>query len=150
VGGPACENRITQGLFNEIVKAAPWILDPTVSDARVRGGPRRAPGAWVHGGLATQTEGVCDLVHPSQIPRPRTRASEGRRRARRRQGRHGGASPEVRRRTLARCTRHRFARAWALRVAGEHVSMPRGSGRRRGHPRRPAQEGADRPHRRAR
>jgi hypothetical protein len=52
VEGPTCENRVTQGLFNEIVIAAPWILDPTVLDVRERGGPRRAPGAWVHGGPA--------------------------------------------------------------------------------------------------
>jgi hypothetical protein len=29
---------------------APWISDPTATDSRGRGGPRRAPGARVHGG----------------------------------------------------------------------------------------------------
>jgi hypothetical protein len=29
---------------------APWISDPTATDARVRHGPHRAPGARVHGG----------------------------------------------------------------------------------------------------
>jgi hypothetical protein len=53
-------------------------------------------------------------------------------------------------RTLSRCIGHHFARAWALHVAGEHVSKPRGSGGRRGHPRRPALEGAAWPLRRAR
>jgi hypothetical protein len=32
-------------------------------------------------------------------------------------------------------------RAWALHEAGEHASKPRGPGKRRGHPRRPAPEG---------
>jgi hypothetical protein len=49
VEGPACETRILQGLFNENVIAASWIADPTAVDARMCGGPRRAPGARVHG-----------------------------------------------------------------------------------------------------
>jgi hypothetical protein len=49
VEGPTCETRIIQGLFNENIIAALWISDPTAADARVCGGPRRAPGARVHG-----------------------------------------------------------------------------------------------------
>jgi hypothetical protein len=45
-------NKITQGLFNKINKAAPWILDPTAAGARVRRGPRRELGSRVHGGPA--------------------------------------------------------------------------------------------------
>jgi hypothetical protein len=49
VEGPTCKNRIAQGPFNENATAAPWITDPTAVDARVSGGPCRAPGARVHG-----------------------------------------------------------------------------------------------------
>jgi hypothetical protein len=48
--GPACENKIVQGLLKENATAGPWISDPTAVDARVRGEPRREPGARVHGG----------------------------------------------------------------------------------------------------
>jgi hypothetical protein len=47
----------------------------------------------------------------------------------------------IRRRTLSCCSGRHLARVWALRVAGEHASKPRGSGGWRGHPRRPAPEG---------
>jgi hypothetical protein len=50
VEGPSCENKVVQGLLKENATAAPWISDPTAADARVCGGPRRAPGARVHGG----------------------------------------------------------------------------------------------------
>jgi hypothetical protein len=50
VEGPACKTRIVQGLLKENATAAPWILDPTAADARVRGGPRRELGSRVHGG----------------------------------------------------------------------------------------------------
>jgi hypothetical protein len=33
VGGPACENKITQGLLKEIGSAEPWIFDPTAEGA---------------------------------------------------------------------------------------------------------------------
>jgi hypothetical protein len=79
VEGPACENRITQGLLKENATAAPWILDPTAADARVRGGPRRGRGPQVHGGPVFKREGVHDLDRPSQISRPWTLASDGRR-----------------------------------------------------------------------
>jgi hypothetical protein len=51
VEGLACEIKVLQGLLKENATAAPWISDPTTADARVRGGPHRAPSAWVHGGL---------------------------------------------------------------------------------------------------
>jgi hypothetical protein len=51
VEGPACETRIVQGLLKENATATLWISDPTAADVRVRGGPRRAPGTRVHGGL---------------------------------------------------------------------------------------------------
>jgi hypothetical protein len=103
--------------------------------------PSRGRGPRVYGGPAFKREGARDPVHPSQITRLRSHACEARRRARRRQGRRGGASPEDRRRTLIRCTGRLFARAWALCVAGEHASTPRRSGRRRGHPQRLVPEG---------
>jgi hypothetical protein len=109
-----------------------------VSDARVRGGPRRALGARVHGGPATQTEGVRDLVRPSHISRPRTRASEGRRRARRSAAARGGGLAGA---ALDHAVGQRFVRERALHTAEQHAHTSRGSGRRRGHPRRPAPEG---------
>jgi hypothetical protein len=116
----------------------------------VRGGPRRAPDARVHGGPATQTEGVRDLIRPSQISQPRTLASDGRQRARRRQGRRGGASPEIHRRTLSCCTGRQFVGARALHVAGEHASKPRGQGDGAGIHGGRRRKGAGRPRRRAR
>jgi hypothetical protein len=50
VEGPACKTIKAQGLLIKIARAAPWISDPTATDARVRRGPHRAPGARVHGG----------------------------------------------------------------------------------------------------
>jgi hypothetical protein len=73
----------TQGLLIKIAKAAPWILDPTAADAREHGGPRRAPGARVHGGPPIQNEGVRDQSRPCKIRRPWTHACEMRRQRRR-------------------------------------------------------------------
>jgi hypothetical protein len=115
-------------------------LDPTAADARVCCGPRRELGSRVHSGPPTQNEGVRDPCRPCKILGPWTRACGMRRRCRRRQGRRGGASPEIRRRTLSCCSGCHFARVWALRIAGEHASKPRGSGGWCGHPRRPAPE----------
>jgi hypothetical protein len=129
VEGPACKSVKTQELLKVIGSAELWISDPTAE-----GAVDRAMVA-VHEFMVDRPlkrERVRDLVHPSQISRPRTRTSEGRR---------GDASSEVRRRTPSHYTGHHFARAWALHVAGEHASKPRGSGERRGHPRRPAPEG---------
>jgi hypothetical protein len=61
------QNRENQGLLIKIARAAPWILDPTAADACACRGPRRAPGARVHGGPAVQNEGVCDLSRPRVI-----------------------------------------------------------------------------------
>jgi hypothetical protein len=36
VEGPACKNRIVQGLLKENATAAPWISDPMATDTRVR------------------------------------------------------------------------------------------------------------------
>jgi hypothetical protein len=96
-------------------------------------------------------EGVRDLGRPRKICWPWTCARDGRRRRRRRQGRRGGASPGNHRRTLSCCSGRHLARVWALSVAGERASKPRGSGGWRGHPRRPAPEGGGiRPRRRTR
>jgi hypothetical protein len=51
VGGPACKTVKAQGLLIKTASPAPWISDPTATDSRGHGGPRRAPGARVHGGL---------------------------------------------------------------------------------------------------
>jgi hypothetical protein len=70
----------TQGLLKEIGSAEPWISDPTAE-----GAVDRAVVA-VHESTVDRPlkrERVRDLVRPSQISRPRTRASEGPRRARR-------------------------------------------------------------------
>jgi hypothetical protein len=131
----------TQGLLKENAKATPWILDPTAADARVCRGPRRELGSRVHGGPPIQNEGVRDLCRPCQIQGPWMHACGMRRRRHQRQGRCGGASPGIRRRTLSCCSGHHFARAWALHVAGEHANKPRGSGGWRRHPRWPAPEG---------
>jgi hypothetical protein len=93
VGGPACEFKISQGLLKERAAAAPWILDPTAAGARVRRGPRRAPGARVHGGPPFQNEGVCDQIRPCKIRRPWTCACGMRRRRRRSAAARGGNSP---------------------------------------------------------
>jgi hypothetical protein len=85
----------TQGLLKERATAAPWILDPTAAGARLRRGPRRAPGARVHGGPPFQNEGVYDQSRPSKIQRPRTHASEGRRRCRRRAAARDRGSPPL-------------------------------------------------------
>jgi hypothetical protein len=91
VEGPACESVKTQGLLIKTARAAPWILDPTADDACACRGPRRAPKARVHVGPAVQNEGVCDLGRPREIERPRTHASEGRRRRRRAAARDRGS-----------------------------------------------------------
>jgi hypothetical protein len=67
VEGPACENKFTQGLFNKIARATPWILDPTAAGARVRRGRRRELGSQVHGGPPLKHEGVRDLSRPREI-----------------------------------------------------------------------------------
>jgi hypothetical protein len=85
----------TQGLLKERAAAALWILDPTAAGARVRRGPRRAPGARVHGGPPFQNERVCDQSRPREIQRPRTHASEGRRRRRRRAAARDRGSPAL-------------------------------------------------------
>jgi hypothetical protein len=95
VEGPACENRTTEGLVNDIVIAALWILDPTVSDARERNGPRRAPGARVHGGPSAQPDGVCDPNRPREILGLRTEANEMRQRHRRRVAVRSGGLPAL-------------------------------------------------------
>jgi hypothetical protein len=138
VGGPACEYRISQGLLKENAAAAPWILDPTAASACARRGPRRELGSRVHGGPTTQNEVVRDLARPSQISRPRTRAGEGRQRARRSAAAHGGEFAGT---ALDRAVGHRFVRERALHKAEQHAHKPRGSGEWRGHPRRPAPEG---------
>jgi hypothetical protein len=138
VEGPACKTVKTQGLLKENAKAAPWILDPMAAGACAHRGPRRELGSRVHSGPATQNEGVRDLVRPSQISRPRTRAGEGRRRVRRSAAARGGEFAGA---TLDRAVGHRFVRERALHGAEQHAHTPRGSGRRCGHPRRPAPEG---------
>jgi hypothetical protein len=85
----------TQGLLKERAAAAPWILDPMAAGARVRRGPRHAPGARVHGGPPFQNEGVCDQSRPREIQRPRMHASEGRRRCRRRAAARDRGSPAL-------------------------------------------------------
>jgi hypothetical protein len=139
----------TQGLLKENAKAAPWILDPTAADARVCRGPRHELGSRVHSGLPIQNEGVRDLCRPCKILGPWTRACGMRRRRRQRQGRRGGASPEIRRRTLSCCSGRHFVRAWALRVDGEHASKPRGQGDGVGIHGSRCRKRADRPRRRA-
>jgi hypothetical protein len=95
VGGPTCEFKISQGLLKERAAAAPWILDPTAASARVRRGPRRAPGARVHGGPPFQNEGVCDQSRSCEIRRPWTCACGMRRRRRRSAAARGGSSPAL-------------------------------------------------------
>jgi hypothetical protein len=115
VEGPACKSVKTQELLKEIGSAEPWISDPTAEGAVDRAV------VTVHESTVDRPlkrERVRDLVRPSQISRPRKRASEGRRRAHRRQGRRGDASPEVRQHTLSRCIGRHFARASALHVVG--------------------------------
>jgi hypothetical protein len=48
----------TQGLLKERAAAALWILDPTAAGARMRRGPRRAPGARVHGTALSKRKGM--------------------------------------------------------------------------------------------
>jgi hypothetical protein len=122
------KNIKAQGLLNKTASPAPWISDPTVTGARERRGPRRAPGARVHGGPPRLNEGVRDLDRPSQIQGPWTRACGMRRRRHRKQGQRGGASPGNRRRALSCCSGRHLPRVWALRLAGERASKPRGSG----------------------
>jgi hypothetical protein len=93
VGGPACEFKISQGLLKERAATAPWILETTAVGARVRRGPRRAPGARVYGGPPFQNEGVCDQSRPRKIRRPWTCACGMRRRRRRSAAARGGSSP---------------------------------------------------------
>jgi hypothetical protein len=69
------------------------------------------------------------------------RACEGRRRARRRQGWRGGASPEDRRCTLIQPAGHQIVHGRALHVVGATVHTPRRSGRRSAHPQRPTPKG---------
>jgi hypothetical protein len=95
--------------------------------ARARGGPRRAPGARVHGGPATQPEGVRDLVRPSQISRSRTRASKGQRRARRRVAARGGGSPAL---PLSGAPGHQHDHKLVHYVEGAHAHVTEGSGGR--------------------
>jgi hypothetical protein len=128
----------TQGLLKLNGSAEPWISDPTAE-----GAVDQAVGA-VHKSTVDRPLNAKGYAIPSVHRRSHGSGrvqARWRRRARRRQGRRGGASPEVRRRTLDRCTVRHFARAWALRVAGEHASKPRRSGGRRGHPQRPTPEG---------
>jgi hypothetical protein len=93
--------------------------------ARARGGPRRAPGARVHGGPATQPEGVRDLVRPSQISRSRTHASKGQRRARRRVAARGGGSPAL---PLSGAPGHQHDHKLVHYVEGAHAHVTEGSG----------------------
>jgi hypothetical protein len=67
VEGPACKNKIAQGLSTENAVAAQWILDPMAAGARVRRGPRRELGSWVHGGSVFKREEVRDLHRPREI-----------------------------------------------------------------------------------
>jgi hypothetical protein len=138
VEGPACKSTKTQGLLKLNGSAEPWISDPTVE-----GAVDQAVGA-VHESMVDRPLNAKGYAIPSVHRRshgPGRVQARWRRRARRRQGRRGGASPEDRRRTLDRCTGRHFTRVWALRIAGEHASMPRTSGGQRGHPRRPVPEG---------
>jgi hypothetical protein len=128
----------TQGLLKLNGSAEPWIFDPTAE-----GAIDQAVGA-VYESTMDRPLNAKGYTIPSVHRRshgPGRVQVRWRQRARRRQGRRGSASPEDHWRTLDRCTERHFARAWALRVAGEHVSMPRRSGGRRGHPRRPVPEG---------
>jgi hypothetical protein len=137
VEGPVCKTVKTLGLLKENAEAAPWILDPTAAGVCACCGPRRELGSRVHDGPATQNEGVRDLARPSQISRPITHAGEGRRRVRRSAAARGGEFAGA---TLDRVVGHRFMRERDLHGAEQHAHTPRGSGRRCGHPRRPAPE----------
>jgi hypothetical protein len=95
VEGPACEFKTFQGLLKKRAAAAPWILDPMAAGARVRRGPRRAPGGRVHGGPPFQNEGVFDQGRSCEIRRPWTCACGMRRRCRRSTVARGGSSPAL-------------------------------------------------------
>jgi hypothetical protein len=138
VEGPACKSVKTQGLLKEIGLAEPWISDPTAE-----GAVDRAVVA-VHESTVDRPlkrERVRDPVHPSQITRPRTCASEV----------ATASAPETgaARRCLAGSSpahprslhRAPFCARRALRVVGGNASTPRRSGGRRGHPQRPVPEG---------
>jgi hypothetical protein len=103
---------------------APWISDPTATDSRVRRGPHRAPGARVHGGPPASNEGVRDPSHPREIERPRMRASDGRRRCRRREAARGGSSPAL---ALDGAPGHQHDHKLAQNVEGAHAHVTEGS-----------------------
>jgi hypothetical protein len=111
------------------------------SNGRGCGGPRCEPGAQVHGGPHRRGTPRFDKNRPRKIQRPRSCACEGRRRACRKQKWRGGASPEDRRRTLDRPTRHQIVRERALHVDGKQAHAHRGSKEWLVHPRRPVPKG---------
>jgi hypothetical protein len=113
-------------------------------------GPCRELGSRVHGRPHLRGTPRFDLNYSQAIARSWTRACKGRWRARRRQGRRGGASPEDRRRALDCCTGHHFVHTRTLHEDRKHAHMPRRLGARRRRPRWPAPEGGGPPRRRAR
>jgi hypothetical protein len=129
VEGPTCKFIETQGLLKENGLIQPWIFDPTAAAAVDRAvNP-------VHGSTVDRT----DLS--AQDPAAQDSCVRARRWARRNRERCGGV-----RRCFAGVASGRGSR-WPKRArasatrSGKHASMPRGSGGRRGCPRRSAPEG---------
>jgi hypothetical protein len=118
------QNYKSSGVLIKMASPAPWISDPTATDARGRGGPRRAPGAQVHGG-------------PPRLKRRGTRSwpfvrdrtaqeacKRGRRRRRRREAAHGGSSPAL---ALDGAPGHLSDHGLEQNVEGAHVHVTKGS-----------------------
>jgi hypothetical protein len=126
---------------------APWISDPTATDERGRGGPRRAPGARVHRG-------------PPRLKRRGTRSwpstrdrmaqdvcKRGRRRRRRREAARGGSSPAL---ALDDAPGHLSDHGLEQNVEGAHAHVTKGSRGAIVPHRQPAPKGVARLLRRAR